>query len=118
MSPDVVLGHPGPASVARSGASWSSGASRPTCDEGMGLSPAVAAAVDDAVDRCVEVLEPSLGRAARPRRRYVHDVRQPLKEDPHDDSSFRCVTDRWPRSPALVVKSLPDIARYLKMREM
>ncbi len=102
MNPDVVL-----ATLARLGGSvehvFIVGCQPGNLQEGMGLSPAVAAAVDGAVDLCL----PTRGRH-RPSR---------WKGDPTMIRRF--VTSLLLAALAgLVIKSLPDIARYLKMREM
>jgi hydrogenase maturation protease len=69
MSPDVVL-----ATLARLGGSVGRimivGCQPGDLREGMGLSPDVAAVVDDAADLCVEVLEAVAARADH----RVHDV--------------------------------------------
>ncbi len=74
----------------------------------MGLSPAVAAVVDDAADLCLEVIETS--------------SHSPLM--PSLPKGYFTMIRRFAASlvlaavAGLVLKSLPDIARYLKMREM
>ena len=76
-------------------------------DEGIGLSAPVAAAVDRAVDAVLEALaELSVGPRVETERGEARMIRRLVL------SVLLIVL------AALVVKSLPDIARYLKMREM
>ena len=72
-------------------------------EEGIGLSSPVAAAVDRAVDAVLE----ALAELCVPQRREEWCVIRRLFL-----SAFLVAL------AAVVVKSLPDLARYLKMREM
>ena len=72
-------------------------------DEGIGLSPPVAAAVDGAVELCRRLMDEIVQPAGKGNRRMI----------------VRFVVSLVLALIAgLVVKSLPDIARYLKIREM
>ena len=103
MSPDVVL-----ATLARLGGSVDRilivGCQPAVLDEGMGLSPAVAAAVD------------GRRRPVPPARRPMIAAAQPKGEYTDDPPLARSLV--LAAVAGLVIKSLPDIARYLKMREM
>ena len=102
MNPDVVL-----ATLARLGGSveriFIVGCQPADLQDGMGLTPAVAAAVEDAVDLCC----PARIRNGRTR----HEGGFPMIRRLFASLLLAGVA-------GLVIKSLPDIARYLKMREM
>ncbi len=102
MSPAVVLG-----TLAGLGGSvehvYVVGCEPATVAEGIGLSPAVAAAVEPAADLCVELLSDIVAADWKGDRKMIRRVVAPV--------ILALVV-------GLVVKSLPDLARYLKIREM
>ena len=117
MSPDVVL-----ATLARLGGSVGRvvivGCQPADLREGMGLTPAVQDAVDAAVDLCLEVVADDCPcpaadvLAAEPAGTGGRHPRLDAESDALFASLLLAVV------AGLVIKSLPDIARYLKMREM
>ncbi len=112
---------------------WVVGCRPADVGEGIGLTPAVAAAVGRAVDLVHEVLDAQPGRAARPtrgthpRRRVRRPVvRTPVIHHPQGGPAMRTIgivtTSLVGLATALAVvvgvRSVPDVRRYLRMRSM
>ena len=82
-----------------------------TLDDGIGLSPVVADAVERAAELVLDVVRREHARDSRPRPRPARERRNHAQEA-HD--ARRC----W-RPPRTAVKmALPDLKRYLEMRKM
>ena len=140
MTPEVVLGHVWRASAVGSSGSSIVGCQPASLGEGIGLSPAVAAAVDAAVDLCAdnlvgEMMEPvERGSTNDPSLRCLTGVRRHCRAGDHrcpispaTSRLGRCEMDivvfsilvgspAWPHAGHLA--SVPDIARYLRIRRM